>query len=58
MSSSRDIAYTYGKYSITRARGGAQGFYVQIWQTDDKGAWKIIIDLQKDLPAAENKPAS
>ena len=58
MSSSGDIAYTYGKYSITRAQGGAQGFQVQIWRTDARGAWKIIIDLQKDLPAAENKPAS
>jgi len=58
ISSSRDIAYSYGKYSIARTQGGAQGFYVQIWQTDAKGAWKIIIDLQKDLPAAENKPAS
>ena len=58
MSSSRDIAYSYGKYSIARMQGGAQGFYVQIWQTDAKGAWNIIIDLQKDLPPPENKPAS
>ncbi len=58
MSSSGDIAYSYGKYSIARTQGGAQGFYVQIWQTDAKGAWKIIIDLQKGLPPPESKPAS
>ena len=58
MSRSGDIAYSYGKYSITRIETSEQGYYVQIWQTNAKGAWKVVIDLQKNLPPPEKKPTS
>jgi ketosteroid isomerase-like protein len=49
MSSSSDLAYYYGKYSDTRV-GAATGHFLQIWQTDSTGAWKLVLDWQKALP--------
>jgi ketosteroid isomerase-like protein len=51
MSSSSDLAYYYGKYSDARSQGGAIGHFLQIWQTDSTGAWKLVLDWQKALPA-------
>ena len=51
MSSSSDLAYYYGKYSDTRSQGGVIGHFLQIWQTDSTGAWKLVLDWQKALPA-------
>jgi ketosteroid isomerase-like protein len=49
MSSSSDLAYWYGKYSDTRSEGGT-GHFLQIWQTNAEGAWKLVLDWQKALP--------
>lgn len=50
MSSSADLAYSYGKYSNARENGNEQGHYLQIWQTDSAGAWKLVLDWQAALP--------
>ena len=50
MSRSADLSYTYGKYSKARPKGTEQGHYFQIWQTDDSGAWKLVLDWQQPLP--------
>jgi ketosteroid isomerase-like protein len=50
MSSSADLAYVYGKYSETRPAKPASGHFFQIWQTDDAGAWKLVLDWQQPLP--------
>jgi ketosteroid isomerase-like protein len=50
MSSSSDLAYFYGKYSDTRTQGAATGHFLQIWQTNATGAWKLVLDWQKALP--------
>ena len=44
MSRSADLSYTYGKYSQARDKGAEQGHYFQIWQTDNAGAWKLVLD--------------
>jgi ketosteroid isomerase-like protein len=51
MSSSADLAYTYGICSDTRRQPGRAGHFVQIWQTDAIGAWKLVLDWQQALPA-------
>ena len=51
MSRSADLSYTYGKYSKLRPKGTEQGHYFQIWQTDDAGAWKLVLDWAQPLPA-------
>lgn len=51
MSRSADLSYTYGKYSKARPKGTEQGHYFQIWQTDDAGAWKLVLDWAQPLPA-------
>ena len=51
VSSSADLAYMYGSYSDTRAQPGAAGHFLQIWQTDSAGAWKLVLDWQQRLPA-------
>lgn len=50
MSRSADLSYTYGRYSKLRPKGTEQGHYFQIWQTDDAGAWKLVLDWAQPLP--------
>ncbi|MEY2483808.1 MAG: hypothetical protein QOK24_2336 [Verrucomicrobiota bacterium] len=50
MSHSADLAYTYGKYS-SAGEGNEKGHYFQIWQRDDAGHWKLVLDWQQALPA-------
>jgi ketosteroid isomerase-like protein len=50
ISNSADLAYSYGKYSIARKDTGEAGHYLQIWQTDATGAWKLALDWQQPLP--------
>jgi ketosteroid isomerase-like protein len=49
MSHSADLAYTYGKYS-SAGEGNEKGHYFQIWQRDDAGHWKLVLDWQQALP--------
>jgi len=46
-SSTADLAYHYGKYSDGRTAGG---YFLQIWQTDSAGAWKLVLDWQQPRP--------
>jgi ketosteroid isomerase-like protein len=50
MSRAGDLAYTYGKYSTVDLDAIEQGHYLQIWQTDGTGAWKLVLDWQQPLP--------
>jgi ketosteroid isomerase-like protein len=50
MSSSSDLAYYYGRYSDTRSQGAATGHFLQVWQTNSTGGWKLMLDWQKALP--------
>ena len=50
MSSSSDLAYYYGKFTDTRSEGAANGNFLQVWQTNATGAWKLVLDWQKALP--------
>lgn len=50
MSRSADLSYTYGRYSKLRPKGTEQGHYFQIWQTNDAGAWKLVLDWAQPLP--------
>lgn len=51
MSSSADLAYTYGSCSDTRTQPGQAGHYLQIWQIDAAGSWKLVLDWHQALPA-------
>jgi ketosteroid isomerase-like protein len=50
MSSSADLVYNYGSYSDTRAQPAVAGHFLQIWQTDATGAWKLVLDWQQPSP--------
>jgi len=50
MSSSNDLAYSYGSCSDTRVQPARPGHFVQVWQTDATGAWKLVLDWQQPLP--------
>ncbi len=50
MSSSADLAYMYGSCSDTRVQPGLAGHFLQVWQTDGTGAWKLVLDWQQRLP--------
>jgi ketosteroid isomerase-like protein len=57
MSHSADIADTYGKYSLSRNGSAESGHFVQIWQTDTAGSWKLVLDWQQARPP-EKPPAN
>lgn len=50
MSSSSDLAYSYGSCTDNRTQPGKGGHFLQIWQTDDTGAWKLVLDWQQPAP--------
>lgn len=50
VSTSADMAYMYGSYSDTRTQPARAGHFLQIWQTDTSGAWKLVLDWQQPLP--------
>ncbi|MGI8435579.1 MAG: hypothetical protein ACR2NX_01550 [Chthoniobacterales bacterium] len=49
MSAAGDLAYRYGKYTLALSQKTEHGYYLQIWQTDAAGAWKILLDYQSPL---------
>ena len=53
VSAAGDLAYSYGKYSLTKAQETERGHYLQIWRTDADGSWKIALDYQVPLPPPE-----
>ena len=56
LSSSGDLAYTYGDYSEERGNITEHGIYIMIWQADLNGDWKIVLDLRKKIQPS--KPGS
>jgi ketosteroid isomerase-like protein len=50
MSSSADLAYSYGICSDARKPPPAASVFLQVWQTDKTGAWKIVLDWQQPTP--------
>ena len=49
LSSSGDLAYTYGNYSEERGNITDRGIYLRIWQVDLNGDWKLVLDLRKKV---------
>jgi ketosteroid isomerase-like protein len=50
ISSTGDLAYRYGSYTIDDDNGTERGYYLTIWRTEANSDWKILIDLQKPAP--------
>jgi ketosteroid isomerase-like protein len=53
MSEAGDFAYSYGKYTLVRSQDTEKGHYLQIWRTDEKGAWKLTLDFQSPLATGQ-----
>jgi ketosteroid isomerase-like protein len=51
MSSSGDLAYSYGSCSDKRTQPSRSGHFLQIWQIDAASTWKLVLDWQQPLPA-------
>ena len=51
MSSSGDLYFGYGNYSEKHGSTVEHGIYVLIWRANLNGDWKLVLDLQKKLPA-------
>ncbi len=49
VSTSADLAYMYGSYSDMRTQPAAAAHFLQVWQTDLSGAWKLVLDWQQPL---------
>ena len=53
ISSSNDLAFTYGKYATVNEPISETGYYVHVWRRDDAGYWKLVVDVQNPLPKAQ-----
>ena len=59
MSEAGDLAYSYGKYTLTRPEKTERGHFLQIWRMEKDGsAFKLALDFQAPLPPEQKKPAS
>jgi ketosteroid isomerase-like protein len=55
VSRSGDLAYAYGRYEM----GGAspqKGYFARVWQREEKGQWRIVMDVISPLPDGEAFP--
>ncbi len=50
ISAASDLAYRYGRYALAMSQATERGHYLQIWQTDAAGEWKLLLDYQSPLP--------
>jgi ketosteroid isomerase-like protein len=48
---SADLGYTYGSAEA----GTDKGYYARVWKRDDKGAWKVVVDIFSALPPPAKK---
>lgn len=60
VSESGDLGYTWGRYTVFRKDSAstdlqplAYGKYVNVWEKQDDGSWKVKIDIGNDNPAPE-----
>lgn len=53
LSSSGDLAYTYGTYEKQKGNRTERGVYLMFWRLDLNGDWKLALDLQKKRPPNE-----
>jgi len=56
LSQSADLGYSYGKYSLLRKGVPEKGYYTRVWKRDNKGYWKIAMDVANALPPEPSKP--
>jgi ketosteroid isomerase-like protein len=50
IASSKDLAFTYGKYTTVNEPNAETGYYVHVWRRDAAGKWKLVVDVQNPLP--------
>lgn len=52
ISSSLDLAYTYGAYDFKSAdgKGDEQGYYVHVWKRHEDGRWRLVMEVLNPLP--------
>jgi ketosteroid isomerase-like protein len=50
LSKAVDLACIYGSYSEERGNITGRGVYLTIWRIDLNGDWKLVLDLEKQLP--------
>lgn len=49
VSSSSDLAYTYGKYKQLE-KPSVKGYFLRVWKRDGQGNWRIVADIASPLP--------
>jgi len=55
MSEAGDLAYSYGRYTLTRGGNEERGSYLQIWRTNKAHEWKLELDYQTPVPTEPKK---
>ncbi len=55
MAASGDLGYTYGNYVFTAKNKGGKigvsyGKYTSIWEKQEGGQWKVVVDMGNDSP--------
>jgi ketosteroid isomerase-like protein len=50
VAASGDLGYAWGNYE-TEGEPAAAGYYARVWQKDDAGDWRIVMDTVSPVPA-------
>ncbi len=48
-----DLGFTYGRCDVTHNEKVSTSYYLRIWKRMPDGAWKIVVDVDSPVPAAE-----
>lgn len=54
IAASGDLGYTYGSAEA----GADKGYYARVWKRDDKGAWRMVVDIFSAAPPNPAKPVN
>lgn len=49
VSNLKDFAFTYGSFHLD-GNDAPNGYYIHVWRRNKSGNWKLVIDVDNDLP--------
>ncbi|HCV44132.1 MAG TPA: hypothetical protein DGH68_11660 [Bacteroidetes bacterium] len=58
VSAAGDIGYSYGSYELAPSHNSdpdEKGYYLHVWKCNKRGEWKLVVDVAKPEPPAEQK---
>jgi ketosteroid isomerase-like protein len=58
VSAAGDLGYTWGSYTVMPKSGPgdiSHGKYLNVWQKEENGQWRVLVDMGNDNPEPTDK---